>query len=158
MTDTAKGLHHDIGKRVTRSFNQSEYILPPEIFDTVACKDTQLAQQSKPSMYELWYRKQCSGYCGTGGMLRWWDKEANTRCPNCNLQVETADYLNCCGNPERHCLLTKHAEEIKERMKMHSMHPVLQQWILLYLSHHVNQLSVGFTESNLHITNKGTSC
>ena len=98
-------------------------------------------------MYQLWYGKQCSGYCGTGEMLRRWDKEANASCPNCGAHNETAGHLNRCGSPERRQLLAKHIEEIEEWMKTHSTHPELQRWIPLYLGHRGNRLFVDLNES-----------
>ena len=48
----------------------------------------------KPWIYQLWYRKQCSGYCGTGGMIGRWNKEADARYPNCKLLVERVEHVN----------------------------------------------------------------
>ena len=57
-TDTTKGLRFHIGRRAARSFYDSENIMPPEVFDTVAWLDIQRTLQSRPRMYQLWYGKQ----------------------------------------------------------------------------------------------------
>ena len=65
-TDVCKGLRHHIGRRATKVFFQSKGIMPPAVFNSISWTDIKANLQSKPCMYQLWYGKQCSGYCGTG--------------------------------------------------------------------------------------------
>ena len=37
-----------------------------------------LTLAAKPKMYNLWYSKQCSGWCGVGAKLKYWEKGADS--------------------------------------------------------------------------------
>jgi hypothetical protein len=54
-------------------------------FDSICCVDLQSLLWNCPKMYQLWFVKQCSGFCGMGQMISRWDKEALSSCPNCEL-------------------------------------------------------------------------
>lgn len=100
-------------------------------------------------MYQLWYGKQCLGYCGTGLMLKRWGnhKKVDTSCPNCGKADEDAHHLNQCGSPDRRRLLAEHIVEIEEWMKGHCTHPELQQWLPIYLAHRGRRLFVDMDDS-----------
>ena len=68
--------------------------MPAEVFDSVAWDDIRRALANKPKMYQLWYGKQVSGYCGTGERISMYDKEADDKCPNCGKAKEDAAHLN----------------------------------------------------------------
>ena len=63
------------------------------VFDSVDWGAVNLALSNKFRMYQLWYGKQCSGWCRTGNRLKYWEKEVDTRYPNCFEINETAGHL-----------------------------------------------------------------
>ena len=142
-TDVAKGLRYQIGRRAARHFFQEEGIMDNKTFDMVAWEDVRSALESKPRMYQLWYGKQCSGYCGMGAMLLQWDKDAHTRFPNCEQEMETADHLNRCPSSSRRQLLADSIREIEEWMDGHCTHPELRRWVPQYIAYRGQRL---FTE------------
>ena len=86
-------------------------------------------------MYQLWYGKQCSGWCGTGNRLKYWEKDANTRCPNCSAINETAEYLMSCRCPNRRKLLADHADKLKDWMVAHRTHLGILQAVKTYVKY-----------------------
>ena len=90
--------------------------MSPQVFDSVSWKDVQNTLKSKPRMYQLWYGKQCLGYCGTGVMLKRWDKhkKADFSCSNCGMVDKDVEHLNRCDNQDRRRLLAKHIVEIED--------------------------------------------
>eukprot|EP00984_Skeletonema_dohrnii_P013730 scaffold5718_cov112-Skeletonema_dohrnii-CCMP3373.AAC.7 len=69
-------------------------------------------------MYQLWYGKQCSGFCGTGQMISRWDPDASESCPNCG-RFETADHLTQCDNRIRRDLLKEGIRDLDDWMSWH---------------------------------------
>ena len=82
-TDVRQSLRYHIGRKAARQFYASEGVLDPETFDTIAWGNLRQLIETKPRMYQLWFGKQNSGYCGTGQWLRRWDPTASSKCPNC---------------------------------------------------------------------------
>lgn len=139
-TDVCKGLRHHIGRRAARALFQTEGIMLPSVFDIISWNDIKSNLQSKPRMYQLWYGKQCSGYCGTGKWLGRWDENADTRCPNCGIENESAEHLNVCESTERTLLMARHVTQIESWMDKHCTDPELRRWLPLYIAHRGNWL------------------
>ena len=75
-TDIGKGLNQIIGHRQAKDFNakqnkQGKGQVPNKVFDRVDWKAINLTLTAKPKMYNLWYGKQCSGWCGVGSKLKY---------------------------------------------------------------------------------------
>ena len=124
------GIILDIGKVKARQLYADE-LLHPDIFDSVAWEPTRLLLDRRPRMFNLWYAKQCSGYCGTGQMIPRYDKMASDKCPNCGC-FETADHLNRCKNRIRRGLLLDSVNDLQEWMERHTTHPGIQTWLPSY--------------------------
>ena len=88
--------------------------MTPRAFDEVDWESLDLALKVKPKMYNLWYGKQCSGWCATNYKLKQWKKTDNSRCPNCNDKIEKADHLMICSNNDRARLFEEHVSQIQE--------------------------------------------
>eukprot|EP00984_Skeletonema_dohrnii_P028437 scaffold18417_cov79-Skeletonema_dohrnii-CCMP3373.AAC.5 len=131
-TDIAKALRYHIGKANARRFYADEKIMENEIFDSVTWEDLQNLLQRRPRMYQLWYGKQCSGFCGVGAMVSSWDKNESSKCPNCGVH-ETADHLNRCSNKIRRALLPDSLRDLVEWMEDHDTGPELTSWLPLYI-------------------------
>ena len=69
-TDVRKGLKRGIGRQQARVFYKRMNLLPDKVFDVVDWDAIELSLKSKPKMYNLWYGKQCSGWCGTNKKLK----------------------------------------------------------------------------------------
>jgi endonuclease/exonuclease/phosphatase family metal-dependent hydrolase len=65
-SDLAKELRYYVGQQRARQFYADEGIIAPEIFDTVEWNALRDLLERRPRMYQIWYGKQCSGFCGTG--------------------------------------------------------------------------------------------
>ena len=88
-TEVGKGLKHAIGRQEAKAFYAALFevdkgLMPPEAFETVDWDTLKLSLSSKPKMYNIWYSKQCSGWCGTGKKLLDWKQTDNSSCPNNN--------------------------------------------------------------------------
>ena len=105
----------------------------PTTFDSVNWEDLQDTLALKPKKYQLWIGKQCPGYCGTGEMLKRWDKTVNSSCPTSGVRKETADHLNRCSNKEQRLMLIKCMNDIKEWMADNQTYPELIEWVPKYL-------------------------
>ena len=104
-----------------------------ETFDTVTWEDLRDTLALKPKMYQLWFGKQGSDHCGTGAMLKRWDKSADSRCPNCRKVNEDTNHLNRCRDTGRQRMLLKCIQELKEWMIDNNTYPELTEWIPQYL-------------------------
>ena len=76
-TDVAKDLKRVIGKQEARKFYAEMHakgtgLMPVEAFDEVDWEAIRLMLTGKPKIYNQWYSKQCSGWCGTGKNLKNW--------------------------------------------------------------------------------------
>ena len=69
-TDVGKGLKQDIGRQQAKEFYAKMEFLTPRVFNAVNWEALDLALKVKPKMYNLWYRKQCSGWCATNYKLK----------------------------------------------------------------------------------------
>jgi NADH pyrophosphatase NudC (nudix superfamily) len=103
-SDVTKELRYQIGRAQARQFYADEKIMDNATFDSISWLDLRSLLSKRPKMYQLWFSKQCSGFCGTGQMITRWDKEASSNCPNCGC-FETADHLNRCNDRIRRELL-----------------------------------------------------
>ena len=65
-TDIAKGLRASRGRERAKAFYAKEGVFDNRTFDSIDFDAIQSVLKSKPQMYNLWYGKQCSGFCGTG--------------------------------------------------------------------------------------------
>lgn len=140
-TDIAKALRYHIGKANARRFYADEKIMDNETFDSVTWEDLRNLLQRRPKMYQLWYGKQCSGFCGVGAMVSRWDKNESSKCPNCGVH-ETADHLNRCSNKIRRALLSDSLRDLIEWMEDHDTDPELTSWLPLYLQKQGHKLFV----------------
>ena len=78
-TDVGKGLKHVIARQEAREFYAAQFdegkgLMPQEAFDSVDWDAVKLVLACKPKMYNLWYSKQCSGWCGTNSRLVEWGR------------------------------------------------------------------------------------
>ena len=74
-----------------------------------------MALSAKPKMYNLWYGKQCSGFCATGYWLKIRSKgKEDCRCPNCNQLQEDAAHLMVCPCSKRTKLLEESVDNLME--------------------------------------------
>ena len=101
-------------------------------FDSVAWPDVRRTLDRKPWMYQLWFIKQGSGYCGTGEMLHRWDNSAKAHCPNCG-RFETAAHLNRYPNADRTWLLGRSIDDLTSWMKKNYTHPELVEHVPEFL-------------------------
>ena len=132
-TDVRHSLRYHIGRKAARQFYASEGILDPATFDTVVWRNLRQLIETKPRMYQLWFGKQNSGFCGTGQMLRRWDKTASSKCPNCRQLHEDAGHLNRCKDPGHIRLLEEKLLHLQHWMEEHHTHPELAYWIPRYI-------------------------
>ena len=134
-TDISKNLRFSIGQHNAKAYFEKKGILSADAFEQVAWDDLNRFLNRKPSMYQLWYGKQGSGYCGTGKWLQRWDPDADARCPNCGdeCEVEDAHHLTRCGDPGRTRLWFQHIQELEEWMEKNCTQPSVQEMVLLYL-------------------------
>lgn len=144
--DLAKDLRYHVGKVKARQFYADEQLLHPDIFDSIAWEPLRWLLERKPKMYNLWYAKQCSGYCGTGEMITRYDKNASDKCPNCGC-FETADHLNRCRSRIRRGLLIDSINDLQEWMDGHCTHPCIQKWLPLFISLQGSTLFVDMVHS-----------
>ena len=84
-------------------------------------------------MYQLWFGKQNSGFCGTGQWLWWWDPNVSSKCPNCGKLQEDVGHLNRCKDPGRVRLLEEKLVHLQHWMEGHLTHPELVYWIPRYI-------------------------
>jgi sentrin-specific protease 1 len=130
-SDIAKELRYQIGRRNARQFYQDEKIMDNSTFDSIAWADLRSLLEKRPKMYQLWYGKQCSGFCGTGQMISRWDPDASDSCPNCG-RFETADHLTRCESRIRRDLMKESIRDLDDWMSWHCTHPDLRLWIPRY--------------------------
>ena len=103
-------------------------------FDSIDFEVIQLVLKPKPQMYNLWYGKQCSGFCGTGYWLSKRSKgKEDSRCPNCNRLQEDAAHLMVCPSVERTELFRKGVDELDKWMEDHHTEKELRKAIKIYL-------------------------
>ena len=74
-TEVSKDFKLVIGKQEARKFYAEMHakgkgLMPAEAFDEVDWEAIRLTLTGKPKMYNQWYSKQCSGWCGTGKNLK----------------------------------------------------------------------------------------
>ena len=131
-TDIASSLRYHIGKAKARQFYIDENIMDGQTFDSVTWEDLRHLLARRPKMYQIWLSKQSSGFCGTGVMLRRWDKNESGMCPNCGIP-ETAAHLNRCRNKIRLELLSDSLNDLSDWLKEHHTHPELLMWLPLYI-------------------------
>ena len=98
-------------------------------FDSVNWEDLRDILALRPKIYQLWFGEQC----GTGEMLRRWDKTAHSPGPNCGVWKENAGHLNRCTSKDQRLMLIKCTEKIKERMVDNHTYPELIEWVPTYL-------------------------
>ena len=143
-TDLSKALRFHVGKAQARQFCIDERLMEGREFDEVDWENLNDIIQCKPRMYQLWFGKQGSGYCGTGKMLARRDPTAENKCPNCG-RPEDAIHLNRCGNNDRRRLLSDSTDSLVEWMEDNNAHPELIYWIPQYIK---RQGYCAFTDLN----------
>ena len=105
--------------------------MSPEAFNNVDWDVLKLILSRKSKMYSIWYRKQCSGWYGTGQKNKQWKQTDNVRYPNCNsIADKDADHLMVCCSEGRTCLLMEQVQRINEWMETHHTHPLQRGWWL----------------------------
>ena len=82
--------------------------MPAEAFEVVDWEALKLMLSGKPKMYNVWYSKQCSGWCGTNKKLVEWRRASDSSCPNCNRLNEDAAHLMVCRSLDRSKLFEMH--------------------------------------------------
>ena len=75
-------------------------------------------------MYQVWYGKKGSGYCGNGEILQRWGHTTTDECPNCG-NVQTASHLNVCPSLHRRKILQQIISSLADWMKDNYTHPEL---------------------------------
>ena len=121
-TDVGKDLKHVIARQEARDFyatkfNEGKGLMPQEAFDSVDWDAVKLVLACKPKMYNIWYSKQCSGWCGTNSKLVEWGQSTDSRYPNCNRLGEDADHLMVCRSEGRTKMFKEHVRKIEEWME-----------------------------------------
>ena len=84
-------------------------------------------------MYNIWYSKQCSGWCGTNSKLVEWGRSNDSRCPNCNCLGKDAEHLMVCRSKGRSGMFEEHVRKIEEWMESHYTDPDLGDLVVYYL-------------------------
>ncbi len=131
--DFAAELRYYVGKQRARQFYVEQKIMDTRTFDTVAWEDIRCVLDKRPRMYQLWYGKQCSGFCGTGTRVKRYDREASDKCPNCG-KLEDATHLTQCSDKLRRQILQDSITEIVDWMVENDTHPELIHWLPTFLS------------------------
>ena len=108
-------------------------LLPEKVFDVVDWDAIELSLKSKPKMYNLWYGKQCSGWCGTNKKLKQWGQTTDSRCPNCHGFNEDAAHLMVCPCENRTKLFREQVRSFEEWMHTHHTDPELVPLVTDYL-------------------------
>ena len=134
-TDVAKDLRYLIGKSRAKPLMTETGVMSADAFDLVQWDDLRRALDGKPRMYQLWYAKQGSGYCGTGKNMQQWQMTTNSRCPNCNKPKEDAAHLNVCNSIDRKRLLQRSIGELEVWMEDHNTHPDILEFVPQYVAH-----------------------
>ena len=132
-TDVRKGLKRNIRHQQAKEFYAEMELLTPRVFDEVDWEALDLALKVKSKMYNLWYGKQCFGWCATNYKLKQWKKTDNSRCLNCNGLDEKADHLMICSSKDRIRLFKEHGRKIKEWTETHYTDPDLANLVVDYL-------------------------
>ena len=78
-----------------------------------------------PKMYQLWFGKEGSGYCGTGKWTKRSEKSAKSTCLNCGKPNKDATHVVKFPTKERRLMLLKSIQEIKEWMIDNHTYPEL---------------------------------
>ena len=134
-TDIAKGMRKKLGRARAKKFYAKRGIFDSTTFESINFDALELVLNNKPDMYNLWYGKQCSGFCGTGKWLSIWSQgKEDSRCPNCNRLNEDAAHLMVCPSVHRTTLFQRQVEDIDTWMKTHHTEPHLRKGIRLYLA------------------------
>ena len=89
-------------------------LLPEKLFEVVDWETIELTLKGKPKMYNLWYGKQCSGWCGTNKKLKQWGQTDDSRCPNCRGFNEDAAHLMVCPCKNRTRFFQENVEKLSE--------------------------------------------
>ena len=84
--------------------------------------------ESKGRLYQNWYAKQVSGFCGTQKMVSRWDSARDDKCPDCGL-VEDSSHLLRCPDHARTRLLHDLTDELLAWMDSHHSHEELTYWM-----------------------------
>ena len=137
-TDVGKDLKHVIGRQEARKFYAAKFdegkgLMPPEAFDSVEWDALKMTLSCKPKMYNVWYSKQCSGWCGVNSKLVDWGYSTDSRCPNCNCLGEDAGHLMICKHEGRSAMFEEHVKKIEEWMEDHYTDPQLAELVVFYL-------------------------
>ena len=74
MTDVGRGLKRNINCQQAKKFYAKMELLTPRVFDEVNWEALDRALKVKPKMYNVWYGKQCPGWCATNYKLKQWKK------------------------------------------------------------------------------------
>ena len=121
-TDVAKDLRFHIRRQSARKLYAELNLMDNDTFDSVAWDDIRSTLDRTPKMYQLWYGKQGSGYCGTDEMLHRWGQATTTEYPNCG-KFEKASHLNMCLSPHRRKLLQRSISTLTDWIKDNYTHP-----------------------------------
>ena len=137
-TEVSKDLKLVIGKQEARKFYAEMHalgkgLMPAEAFYEVDWDAIRLTLSGKPKMYNQWYSKQYSGWCGTGKNMKTWKQTDDARCPNCNTLEEDAGHLMVCRCSNQSRLFEEHVAAINEWMESHFTEPLLRQLVTQYL-------------------------
>ena len=69
-TDLATGLRDTIGAANALTHYKEQEIFDEATFKSIDFEPVKMVLAAKPKMYNLWYGKQCLGFCGTGKWLK----------------------------------------------------------------------------------------
>ena len=68
-----------------------------------------------------------------GSKLKYWEKGADSKCPNCGIENEKAAHLTVCKSEGRTLLFETHVDKIKEWLSSHKTQPNLALAIFRYV-------------------------
>lgn len=129
-TDMAKGLREHIGRFNSKKFYREKGIFDEATFESIDFEAVQIALSAKPKMYNLWYGKQCSGFCATGYWLKIRSEgKEDCRCPNCNQLQEDAAHLMVCPCLKRTKLPEESVDNLMDTIQYIQLRK-LHYWLL----------------------------
>ena len=133
MSGVRNGLKQDIGRHQAREFYKGKQLLAEKIFDVVYWDTIELMLEDKPKLYNLWYGKQCSGWCGTSTKLKEWGQTTDSRCPNYRGLSKDASHLTVCPCANQTGLFKVKVRKLEERVHRHHTDQELAPLITEYM-------------------------
>ena len=99
-TDPSDAIRASIFSDMMRNKLHAKNALPAPFFDLVDWDAVEDAQAYYPNGFSLWMSKQVTGFCGVGKMMCRWGHWNTNQCPCCDAEIETAQHILVCTDPE----------------------------------------------------------